>query len=248
MGANSFHAYVPQADADTAFRSLVDQARYEHGAGGYTGTIAEKDSYVVVPGAAPVALAVATQVAARLLEADRYSDKWGPAGAVPVAATKATDSVKRFVKVRLTNPSGFAIPSYALQELAQAQVQTPVGHALTAARQLATHDERFRTIVETVKGAAKIEYLVTGGFDTRGIPFPPALVTTLAAARQDVTERVKRSTTACEVRVTPTPLHTTVRGAKKLVAVTVDLEVEFTTTATAPRPIVGWLFFGMASS
>ena len=97
--------------------------------------------------------------------------------------------------------------------------------------------------METVKGAAKIEYLVTGGFDTGGIPFPPALVKTLAAARQDVTERVKRSTTACEVRVTPTPLHTTVRGAGGPVAVTVDLEVEFTTTATAPRPIVGWLFF-----
>jgi hypothetical protein len=98
MGTDSFHEYEPNADADVAFRSLVDQARWEHGSGGYTGTIAEKDSYVVVPGT-PMPLAAATRVAEKLIDDDQYSDKWGPAGAVPVAATRATDTIKKVVKV-----------------------------------------------------------------------------------------------------------------------------------------------------
>ena len=127
-------------------------------------------------------------------------------------------------------------------------MKVPAGHALTAAHQLVTCDARFRTVVETVKGEAKVEYLITGGFGDRGIAFLPTQVATLAAARREVTDRVKHSTTACDVKVTPMPLHTNVRGAKKLIAVTIELEVEFTNTATTARPVVGWLFFGFASS
>jgi hypothetical protein len=49
MGANSFQNWAEGASAKEAFKAVTDQARYEHGHGGYTGTIAEKHSFVMVP-------------------------------------------------------------------------------------------------------------------------------------------------------------------------------------------------------
>lgn len=49
MGAENFvvRAYAPTAEE--AFRQLVDQARYDYGHSGYTGTIAEKHDFVYLP-------------------------------------------------------------------------------------------------------------------------------------------------------------------------------------------------------
>mgnify|MGYP001115329748 CR=1 FL=1 len=51
MGADQFTVVEHGKSANDAFRIAVENARWEHGHGGYTGTIAEKDSYhiVVVP-------------------------------------------------------------------------------------------------------------------------------------------------------------------------------------------------------
>lgn len=48
MGAYSFEEYGAGKDADTVFRALVEQAQWEHGHGGYTGTIAEKGEFIMV--------------------------------------------------------------------------------------------------------------------------------------------------------------------------------------------------------
>jgi len=45
MGACDFAVTIFGKDAEEAFRSATQQARYEHGHGGYTGTIAEKTSF-----------------------------------------------------------------------------------------------------------------------------------------------------------------------------------------------------------
>jgi hypothetical protein len=79
MGAESFITSSMGKTADIAFHSAVEEALYECGHGGYTGTIAEKDSYVEIP------LPKCTdgfEEANRLVEIDdpRISDKWGPAG------------------------------------------------------------------------------------------------------------------------------------------------------------------------
>jgi hypothetical protein len=48
MGAQTFCERVKGASAKKAFRDAVDQAKYDHGHSGYSGTIAEKDSFVMI--------------------------------------------------------------------------------------------------------------------------------------------------------------------------------------------------------
>ena len=46
MGASEFINVAEGKTADEAFKKLVAQAQWEHGHGGYSGTIAEKQSFV----------------------------------------------------------------------------------------------------------------------------------------------------------------------------------------------------------
>ena len=47
MGADSFEAHGTGETIAQAFNQVVDNAQYEYGHGGYSGTIAEKSSYVL---------------------------------------------------------------------------------------------------------------------------------------------------------------------------------------------------------
>lgn len=85
MGAQEFTAYAKGKTAQAAFSAAVEQACYDYGHAGYTGSIAEKHEFVriqVPVGEDPVAFA-------NKLLADndqRIDDKWGPAGCVEVKA------------------------------------------------------------------------------------------------------------------------------------------------------------------
>ncbi|MFI7641865.1 hypothetical protein [Nonomuraea sp. NPDC049400] len=86
MGATPFTTGPQQgATAKEAFDAAVEQARYDYGHRGYTGTIAEKDDFVIVA-SEPMPETEATALADQLLRADnpRILDKWGPAGAIPI--------------------------------------------------------------------------------------------------------------------------------------------------------------------
>jgi len=48
MGSSIFVTVQEGASAQQAFHDAVERAQYDHGHGGYTGTIAEKDSFVVL--------------------------------------------------------------------------------------------------------------------------------------------------------------------------------------------------------
>lgn len=48
MGATDFQTTVKARTAQAAFKKAQEQARYDHGHAGYTGTIAEKPSFVEV--------------------------------------------------------------------------------------------------------------------------------------------------------------------------------------------------------
>lgn len=79
MGANTFIDVASGANAQAAFNAVTDQARYENGHGGYSGTIAEKHDFVMIPRRPGLS---AEQDADDLIEAGdpRIDDKWGPAG------------------------------------------------------------------------------------------------------------------------------------------------------------------------
>lgn len=79
MGSTTFFCLVKGKTAKNAFEYARYDARYEHGHGGYTGTIAEKDSFVVIP----LKEGIDPWVYADQLIADddkRICDKWGDAG------------------------------------------------------------------------------------------------------------------------------------------------------------------------
>ena len=76
MGAEVFFVNMRGHTARDAFNEAVQQACYDHGHSGYSGTIAEKREFVVIPlpdgkGAVPFAN-------------ERVDDKWGPAGCIEI--------------------------------------------------------------------------------------------------------------------------------------------------------------------
>lgn len=85
MGASEFTQIGHGATAEEAFAHAREQAGWERGHGGYSGTVYEKDSFVMIE-KKPLPLAEAYALAERLItEYDpRINDKWGPAGCVPV--------------------------------------------------------------------------------------------------------------------------------------------------------------------
>jgi len=79
MGAQVFTTTAKGSDARNAFINAVRQAQYECGHAGYTGTIAEKHGFTVIPlkeGREPYGYA------GELIDDcdPRVNDKWGPAG------------------------------------------------------------------------------------------------------------------------------------------------------------------------
>lgn len=83
MGACDFFTIESGPSAKAAFRKAVDEALYEYGHGGYTGSIAEKHNFVMIscpPEADPTAYA--EDLLARCDR--RIEDKWGPAGCIKI--------------------------------------------------------------------------------------------------------------------------------------------------------------------
>lgn len=84
MGATTFVTGSRTTDAKTAFQECVERARYEYGNNGYTGTIAEKNSFKLATEEI-LQTKEARQLANEILndeDDDRFSDKYGPAGAI----------------------------------------------------------------------------------------------------------------------------------------------------------------------
>lgn len=89
MGAETFFVRKigQYKDANEAFREAVDDAQYEHGHGGYTGTIAEKSGFQMVevpPRKDPSAFA---DFCFENDEGKFWEDKWGPAACIEVKGT-----------------------------------------------------------------------------------------------------------------------------------------------------------------
>ena len=87
MGAEQFWHQAEGNTPKEAFHKAREEACYDHGHSGYTGTIAEKDDYVMIEvpeGKNPA------EYADELMEKDdqRIDDKWGPAGCIKVEENK----------------------------------------------------------------------------------------------------------------------------------------------------------------
>jgi len=85
MGATNFTHTAKGKTPEAAFRKAVDEARSYYGNRGYTGSIAEKSSFVLIK-EAPKGPKRAYAYANKLIDAcdPRIDDKWGPAGCIEV--------------------------------------------------------------------------------------------------------------------------------------------------------------------
>lgn len=85
MGASEFQTFQEGVDPEDAFRLARQQAQFEYGHNGYTGTIAEKYEFVIIE-PEPRPIKQAREEADRYLNCcdRRISDKFGPCGAIRV--------------------------------------------------------------------------------------------------------------------------------------------------------------------
>lgn len=86
MGAETFLVRQKGNSAESAFQAAVENARYDHGHSGYTGTIAEKNSFrmVTLPFTPEDDLEGRTAISDFIDRQtnEQFSDKWGPAGCI----------------------------------------------------------------------------------------------------------------------------------------------------------------------
>lgn len=84
MGAELFFTSANGKTAKEAFNTATEDAQYESGHGGYTGTIAEKNDFIMCSSEVFASASDAYDFANKLIddEDSRIDDKWGPAGCV----------------------------------------------------------------------------------------------------------------------------------------------------------------------
>jgi len=87
MGGSTFMVTAEGKTANDAFKIARQNALYEYGHRGYTGTIAEKDSFIMID--LPKGKN-AREYADELIDNsdERIDDKWGPAGCIELEKEK----------------------------------------------------------------------------------------------------------------------------------------------------------------
>jgi hypothetical protein len=81
MGANTFAERATGKSPKEAFIAARERAQYDHGHSGYSGTIAEKQDFVLID--LPAGIDADTYANQLIMAGDpRIDDKWGPAGCI----------------------------------------------------------------------------------------------------------------------------------------------------------------------
>jgi len=91
MGSEQFIQVVSGKSAQQAFYEAIRQAEHDYGHSGYTGTIAEKNSFIEItlPKKKKTENRAIAYAEKLLAENDpRIDDKWGPAGCISLGKNK----------------------------------------------------------------------------------------------------------------------------------------------------------------
>lgn len=102
MGATTFYETARGKTPEQAFRAAVRQAKQDYGSGGYSGTIAEKNSFTLLE--LPKQYKENPEAYAdHLIETDdaRITDKYGPAGCILIRSMDITE--QEVGKIQRTN-------------------------------------------------------------------------------------------------------------------------------------------------
>lgn len=88
MSADAFFHEAKGPDPQTAFDEACEEARYWYGHAGYTGTIAEKEDYLLIdhPREGMTDKEIREYAEQLISDSDpRIDDKWGPAGCLKLS-------------------------------------------------------------------------------------------------------------------------------------------------------------------
>jgi hypothetical protein len=87
MGAQTFEQVGVGKTSKLAFKNARDEALHDYGHAGYTGSLAEKTDFVLIPLPAGKEPRI---YAEELIDAgdERIDDKWGPAGCIALGDDK----------------------------------------------------------------------------------------------------------------------------------------------------------------
>ena len=264
MGAEYFVTSAAGASLEDAFSDAVHAARHEYGHGGYTGTLAEKGSFIVIDRTLR-SLSDACAYAESLYDDPRL-DKWGAAGAIPYLKDQAPAST-RTVRVTVTVP-GPELTEQAIWDAVTAKAPGRKGETITTVRihqpwnndDLPPIEPKWRTTAQRTKGEAVTRYYWS---DSRGTPLAGGEgYASLADARKALVDHVAQVTD----RSLMLPLRSVTYGivavtrrddgadltqvSRELVSTKVTAEVTYTTPAPVPAHSQpdGWVLFGWASS
>ena len=257
MGGTTFEQYQDGADVGAAFREASDVAAFEHGHGGYTGTLAEKPGYVVITHT-PMGMTEAGLLADRLIhDCDpRVDDKWGDAGAIPICKDAETDTGTVTVQIQTGTFTGdWQVRDKELRTAVQKKLKLDPDDILTVT---VTKDTpaKARVKAEAPKGKTETRYTITNSqhrnWSTGLASQAEARAKAVRLAEDNQHRNHYSDTTIFEVeavtrRVDGSPLVQVTRTVPKH-----DLEVDVTyrkaTTTTRELRTDGWLFFGWAST
>lgn len=255
MGAADFMQYQKGSAVADAFNDAVQEARFEHGSGGYSGTLAEKGDYVVLE-RSPLERSAAYALAERLMSNDdsRIRDKWGPAGAIPVAADDCFR--KRTVTLKLTYKGDHSYDDMQrFVRIEAGKVKRKDGETI-GAHKVVGQTSKYKVEAAANDGKAEIRYYAENSpYNFRHRDWNSG-TKSLAEARAAAVEFAKSDTNTHYGETAFNIVGTTRRdsGTALVTVKKVPVKTEITVEVEVVKPISysniaeGWLFIGWASS
>ena len=239
-GGQDFVNFVEVPDVARAFKEVVTNARYEHGHGGYSGTIAEKGSYRIRQDAP-----MGRVEAYRFVDKDiNNNDKWGPAFAVPVGETKPGTTKKVTIKVQASHRH------YVIEKATDALMEKFKAPGKSVSVKIGAF--------QVLKAGKLPEILATkgtqDGYRVRSNTLHEYSLKPMYASRAEAIAALKEYL----LREKPTKgAQYTIEKFKVLDVLTIgdtsktedtyEVEAEVTVSSTSSK-IIGWIFYGVASS
>ena len=236
MGASGVVNLIEGKTPASAYSNAVQQARYEHGAGGYTGSIAESDGYVM-HSARTLLRWEAEQVANQLLHSDKVR-KWGPTVLIPVADAVSTRKIS--VAIDTTSVKDYEEKNALI--LAAIRSKLRAGESIESAQW--DTETKTKVVMTAAEGDTKTVYIVKDKYGRDSAQF-----TTLTAAKAAAKSALERSKYAEAFIIT----KQTVKGDSEALVTIARKTTKAATTITAvlgkPKtgPVTKWVTAGWYS-
>ncbi len=246
-GGSDFSVFVPGTDAKAAFREAVEDAQHESGHGGYSGTIAEKSSFTIrrhEPMTREEAHAFSDQDIEK-------NDKWGPAFAIPIAESAKAAEKKFKVKVPARDEYSTREPAEkAVREKFAPQLQGGVTPVIKVEKTTKVKEGKLPEMTLEKGGPEGFKVVGPGtrvardGWDAGKIFASRSEA--LTALKELITQVKPQTGAKYQIVKFKTSDQFTIGDVTKSMHL---YEVEGTVTLQkSTGKIIGWLFYGIASS